>query len=178
MQLLTRFIFLAVVWAALQGSFTLVNLLMGGLFGGLVLWFVHPTHGGAKALRASFRGRTVRWQLRRLWWVTVLLFVFLWELVKSSMTVAIAVLRPRMRIKPGVVALPLDAKSDLEITLLANLISLTPGTLSLDVSSDRETLYIHSMFLDNEEAKEVRRQIKSRLEHHVIRAIGRSEGPG
>ena len=120
----------------------------------------------------------MRWKLRRLWWVMVLLFVFLWELMKSSMTVAIAVLRPRMGIKPGVIALSLDAKTDLEITLLANLISLTPGTLSLDVSSDRETLYIHSMFLEDEEAKEVRRQIKSRLEHFVLRAIGRSEGPG
>lgn len=48
--------------------------------------------------------------------------------------------------KPGVIALPLSARTEMEITLVANLISLTPGTLSLDVSDDRKVLYIHAMF--------------------------------
>jgi len=69
--------------------------------------------------------------------------------VLSSLRVAQAVLSPRLPIQPGIIAYPLEAKSDLEITLLANLISLTPGTLSLDVSSDRKVLYVHGMFVDD-----------------------------
>ena len=53
--------------------------------------------------------------------------------------------------KPGIVKIPLDARSDLEITLLANLISLTPGTLSLDVSDDRKVLYVHAMYVNDRE---------------------------
>lgn len=53
--------------------------------------------------------------------------------------------------KPGIVKVPLDAKSDIEITLLANLISLTPGTLSLDVSNDRKVLYVHAMYISDKE---------------------------
>ena len=60
--------------------------------------------------------------------------------------------------KPGVIAMPLEARTELEITMVANLISLTPGTLSLDVSDDRKVLYIHAMFLDDEE--ELRRNLK------------------
>src|SRR5699024_7238650 len=68
------------------------------------------------------------------------------------------ILTPPWHMKPGVIALPLEARTELEITLVANLISLTPGTLSLDVSDDRKVLYIHAMFLDDEE--ELRRNLK------------------
>jgi multicomponent Na+:H+ antiporter subunit E len=70
-----------------------------------------------------------------------------------------------------VVAIPLDAKSDIEITLLANLITLTPGTLSLDVSSDRSVLYIHVMYVDNDDLDEVRRKIKSGFERRVLEVL-------
>ena len=55
-------------------------------------------------------------------------------------------LSPHPKIRPGIIGVPLDAKTDGEITLLACLITLTPGTLSLDVSDDRKTLYVHSMY--------------------------------
>ncbi len=67
--------------------------------------------------------------------------------------------------KPGVIAMPLSARTEMEITMVANLISLTPGTLSLDVSDDRKVLYIHAMFLDNEE--ELRRNLKE-MEHRAL----------
>jgi multicomponent Na+:H+ antiporter subunit E len=67
--------------------------------------------------------------------------------------------------QPGVIALPLSARTEMEITLVANLISLTPGTLSLDVSDDRKVLYIHAMFLDDEE--ELRRNLKE-MEHRAL----------
>jgi len=170
-----RLILMALVWAALQGSFSLINLGVGAAFGALVLWFVQPIYA---ALRPDEEKKEIGWRIKQVWRVGALLAVFLWELLKSSLTVAYEVLRPRLRVSPGIIALPLDARTDMEITVLANLISLTPGTLSLDVSEDRETLYIHAMFVDDEEAKETRQHIKRRLEHWVIRALGATEGPG
>jgi multicomponent Na+:H+ antiporter subunit E len=51
--------------------------------------------------------------------------------------------------KPGIVKIELAAKTDLEITLLSNLISLTPGTLVVDVSDDRKIMYVHGMYLED-----------------------------
>jgi len=67
------------------------------------------------------------------------------------------------------VAVPLDARSDMEITLLANLITLTPGTLSLDVSDDRSVLYVHGMFV--EDAQLMREQIKNGFERRVLELL-------
>ena len=94
---------------------------------------------------------------------------FLVELVMSSIRVAWDVVRPRSRARPGIVAVPLDATSDLQITVLANLISLTPGSLSLDVSDDRKTLYVHLMFVGSVEAE--RDAIKQDFERRVMEAI-------
>ena len=65
--------------------------------------------------------------------------------------------------------MPLDAKSDGEIFLVADLISLTPGSLSLDVSPDGKTLYVHAMFVDDPEA--LRRDLKQGMERRVIEAL-------
>jgi multicomponent Na+:H+ antiporter subunit E len=78
-------------------------------------------------------------------------FFFLYELIKANVQVAYDVITPKFYMTPGIVRVPLDATSDLEITLLANLISLTPGTLSLDVSEDRKVLYVHSMYIADKE---------------------------
>jgi len=67
---------------------------------------------------------------------------------------------------PRVIALPLQARTDFEISALAILISLTPGTLSLDVSADKRVLYIHAMFAEDEEA--VRKDIQDNLEARLL----------
>jgi multicomponent Na+:H+ antiporter subunit E len=90
---------------------------------------------------------------------------FLKELVLSSVRVAIDVIRPQLTMRPAVISVPLDVTSDAEITLLANLISLTPGTLSVDVSDDRSCLYVHAMYGDDAEA--LRLGIKSDFEHRI-----------
>jgi multicomponent Na+:H+ antiporter subunit E len=75
--------------------------------------------------------------------------LFLWELLVSAVRVALIVLQPNVRasLRPAIIAFPLSVKSDVEITLLANLITLTPGTLSVDVSDDRSALYVHVLHL-------------------------------
>ncbi len=97
------------------------------------------------------------------------IFFFIKELLVSSVRVAIDVMRPSLEFVPGVIAFPLCAKSDLEITLLANVISLTPGTLSLDVSSDRRVLYIHAMYAEDPE--KIRIEIRNGLEKRLLEAL-------
>jgi multicomponent Na+:H+ antiporter subunit E len=87
----------------------------------------------------------------------------------SNLRVLWDVLTPRHTSRPGIVGVPLAARTDLEITLVANLVSLTPGTLSLDISEDRQTLYVHVMFMDDIEA--VRGQIKDGIERRVLEVL-------
>lgn len=72
---------------------------------------------------------------------------------------------------PGVVAIPLDARTDVEITLLANLITLTPGSVSLDLSEDRRVLYVHAMYIDGGDVEAYRRSIKEGLERRVLELL-------
>jgi multicomponent Na+:H+ antiporter subunit E len=143
----------SMVWAVLVGEVNLENLGFGFLLGYAVLAWLRPIPGAGKYTTRLPRG-------------FVLLLYFLWELILSSFRVARDVLSLHPRIKPGIIGVPLDAKTDNEITLLACLITLTPGTLSLDVSDDRKTLYVHSMWVTDPES--VRREIKDGFERHVL----------
>ncbi|KKC39838.1 cation:proton antiporter [Devosia epidermidihirudinis] len=131
---------LALIWAAITGSFNPLNLLLGAGLGLVV----------ALLLRQSLQGRI---NLRRLRAALSLLGLFLWELMVSAVRVSIIVLSPNLKaaLNPAIIAFPLTVKSDAEITLLANLITLTPGTLSIDVSEDRSTLYVHVLALTTRE---------------------------
>ena len=89
--------------------------------------------------------------IRRVPAAIVFLAYFFWELLLANLRVAYDVLTYTHYMRPGILAIPLEAETDLEITALANMISLTPGTLSLDVSSDRKVLYVHAMYLSEVE---------------------------
>lgn len=88
------------------------------------------------------------------------------ELCLSGLRVAKVILSPRLDITPGIVAVPLRLKSDAAILILANSITLTPGTLSLQVSDDKKTLYVHGMFLKDPEA--FRREITAGFERKIM----------
>ena len=92
---------------------------------------------------------------------------FIWELFLSNLRVAWETITPAHHMEPGVVAIPLDIKTDHEITLLANLITLTPGTLSLDVSDDKKTLYIHAMYIGDDKEAFIK-DIKDGFERRVM----------
>jgi multicomponent Na+:H+ antiporter subunit E len=144
---------LAIVWAALTGVFSAANLAFGFALGFLVLFFTRRVCGVPR-------------YVEKVQQVMSLALYFLWELVVANLRVAYDVLTPRQYARPGVVAIPLDARTDTEITLLANLITLTPGTLSIDVSHDRKELYVHALYIDDPD--EVRRQIKQGFERRVL----------
>ena len=96
---------------------------------------------------------------------------FVWELVVSSLRVAYDVLTPTLHMRPAIIAVPLEVESDLAITVLANFVSLTPGSLTLDVSSDRRTLYVHVMFVGSD-VDAVRDEITQKLERRVAALVG------
>lgn len=147
---------LATAWAALFSAFTLPSLAAGFAVGYVVLWVLQPLFEGSHYCRKLFD-------------LVRLALFFLWELLVSSLQVAWDVLTPIQKSRPGIVAVPIDAETDLEITTLANLVSLTPGTLSLDLSNDHKTLYVHAMFVDDPEA--IRRDIKMGMERRVLEAL-------
>lgn len=89
---------------------------------------------------------------------------FAWELLVANFRVAADVLRGN-QIEPAVVAIPLDVTSDIEILLLSMLINITPGSVTIDLSDDHRTLYVHVMHMKTPE--ETRREIKDGFEHRI-----------
>lgn len=153
MNLLVLNLFLALGWALVTGRFTLWSFAVGFALGYLALWIVRPLYGPTR-------------YFERLWLLLRLLGHFLYELVLSSLQVAWDSITPTHLSRPGIVAVPLDVRADAEILVLANLISLTPGTLSLEISEDRRTLYVHAMFV--EDAESVRAHIKGGIERRLL----------
>lgn len=127
---------LALTWVILTGSFTRDNFLFGAVIGYLILLMFRSTLGATSYFK----------KVRQIFDFVV---YFAWQLLISNLRVAYEVLTPGMRMCPGIVAIPLDIQRDIEITLLANLITLTPGTLSLEVAEDKSVLYVHSMYVDD-----------------------------
>lgn len=147
---------LAITWGAMTGSFQVENLLIGYAVGFLVLYVAQRRDG-----RAPHAARVG----------TAIGFVgfYLWELLLANMRVAHDVLSPRPMSRPGILAIPLDARTDAEITLVANLLTMTPGDLSIDVSSDRRVLYVHGLYLFDVE--EARAAIRDGLESRVLKVM-------
>ncbi len=146
-------ILLALAWAALQGDITLTNLLVGYAVGYVILSVL--AKGGV--VRPTLAARTRH--------AIGLAGFFVRELLVANVKVAADVLRPRTGIRPAVVAIPLDVTRDGEILLLSMLINITPGSVTIDLSEDRRTLYVHVMHMTSAEA--TRRAIKEGFERRV-----------
>ena len=157
MNLFSVNLLLAVVWTALTDSFTVGGFLSGYVIGLGALWLTQPLYGHT----GGYFVRTLR--------IVQLALYFVYDLVMSSFRVAWDVLTPQDLSSPRILAMPLKAESDLEVLVVTNLISLTPGTLSLDVSPDRKTLYVHAMFADDPEA--VIAGLQQGMEHRVRRVF-------
>ena len=157
MQLFVTNVLISLLWALLTGKVSVGNLLLGFVLGYVALVILYPKSGTS----SSYFRKTVQ--------VISFAAFFTKELVVSSWRVAVDVMRPLPEMRPGVIGIPMDAETDLEITLLANVISLTPGTLSLDVSKDRKTLYIHAMYVINPD--DLRKEIKDGLERRLLELL-------
>jgi multicomponent Na+:H+ antiporter subunit E len=156
MSLFILNIVFAAVFTTLLGSGSISVFLLGFALGYIALWLSKPLYRDTRYFEKL--PKTIK-----------LAGYFLKELAVSNLRVLWDVITPRHIHRPGIIGIPLAAQTDLEIFVVANLISLTPGTLSVDLSEDRKTLYVHIMFLDNVET--ARAEIKNGLERRVLEVM-------
>lgn len=144
---------LAFIWVALTGGDSFYsNFLFGFLLGFFILWIMNRTEDDHR-------------YFTRVPKIIYLLLTFLYDMIKANIQVAYDVITPKYFFKPGIVKYPMNARTDLEINLLSTIISLTPGTLILDISEDKKILYIHVMYLKDKESfiNQVRNGSEKRL---------------
>ncbi len=108
-------------------------------------------------------------QPKRYFWFMVYLVVFIWECIKANLDVAYRVLHPAMPIKPGIVKVKTTLRSDLAKTLLANSITMTPGTIAVDIIGD--CLYVHWIYVRSEDPEIYTRMITGAFEKTIKKMI-------
>lgn len=146
-------IIIAFMWMFLSESYTLPSFIAGFIWGLLLVLLLN------RFIPGRFYGiRVVK--------ILKLILIFIRELILSNLSILKLVYTPRPEIEPGIFALPLEVKSNWEITLLSHLITLTPGTLSVAVSNNNDILYIHAMDID--EVDKSIREIKDSFEKAIL----------
>jgi multicomponent K+:H+ antiporter subunit E len=145
---------LAAAWLLLQQSLAPAHLLSALVLALVVPWLVHGFLGDGVRPRAP--GAMLQLGL-----------VVLWDIVVSNLTVAKIVLDPRSNPQPAWVDVPLDAEHPTAVTLLASIITMTPGTLSCVIDEQRRSILVHA--LDCSDAAEMAQQIKDRYERPLRR---------
>lgn len=152
-------ILLALAWVAITGDFSLANFLLGLAAGLAILWIAGDIIGARRYTRRF--GAAIR-----------LAGVFLWEALLANLRVARDVVTPGMRATPVIVEVELDAKHDIELLLLSMLLTLTPGTVVVHISHDRERMYVYAMYGEDPDA--LAASIKRTFERRVL-AVTRAE---
>ncbi len=123
---------LAVVWVLVTASLRSDELLIGGLVAVIIALAVHRISGVYSGIRLTPKAFA---------FAIAYFLIFLRELVKANLDVAVRVLKPSLPIRPGIVEVKTGMQSQLGRLVLSNSITLTPGTLTLDVQGDR--MFIH-----------------------------------
>jgi multicomponent Na+:H+ antiporter subunit E len=110
------------------------------------------------------------WKMLQPWryfWFIIYLIVFIWECIKANFDVAYRVLHPAMPIKPGIVKVKLSLKTNIAKTILANSITMTPGTITVDLIGD--TLYVHWIYVSSTDPDEYSKKVAGRFEKYIKR---------
>ena len=192
-------VLLAVTWGMATGTFSVPNLAFGFALGYLILRFSQRVLGPSPYFAKV--PLVLRFAVRYLWELVLANFRVAYDVLvpgawpdpvtgrgklsprpspaaagAGGATPAVpdslrAPLAAESYVCPGVVAIPLDARTDAEIALLANLITLTPGSVSLDLSEDRRVLYVHAMYIDGGDVEAYRRSVKQGLERRVLELL-------
>lgn len=152
MPLATLALSIATIWLFMRGDASPGNFFVGLILAFFLILFLRRTYGQERAFR--------RWRD-----IVRFIIYFGWELIVANFQVMRIVLSPRLHIRPGIIAFKTKCKTPLSLTSLANSITLTPGTLSIDISEDGSTIFIHT--LDIEDSDHVRENIRLRLEEPV-----------
>lgn len=149
---------LAFAWIGLNGRFDLETLIVGAVLGRAVLLIL---------AKSDFLSRADVGRLER---ALSLLAYLLWEIVVANFRLTRDVLSVHHRMKPGVIQVPLSVTTDGEILLLAAMINITPGSVALDISEDRSTMYVHVMHITTPEM--ARQEIKNGFERRILELRG------
>jgi multicomponent Na+:H+ antiporter subunit E len=160
MKYITLFILSMIFWLMLTFEFTLSNMVVGS---------VAAVITSAIFTRFFISNIYKLAQPKRYFWFIVYLFVFIWECIKANLDVAYRVLHPSMPIRPGIVRVKTTLKSDLAKMLLANSITMTPGTISVDIIDD--CLYIHWIYVRSEDPEVYTKMITGAFENLIKRII-------
>ncbi|MBN1348083.1 Na+/H+ antiporter subunit E [candidate division KSB1 bacterium] len=150
---------LAIVWCLFHNSFD-INTFSLGFILALIIIFL---------LRRSYFEQHF---MVRLLLVVKLILKFLVEVLKANIAVLKLIYRPKLDLEPGIIDYPLRVKTDFQIVLLANMITLTPGTLSIDISPDKKHLYIHCLHID--EIEQSKQDIQNNLENPILAISGQT----
>lgn len=150
-------ILLTFIWAALTGQLDYTNFVFGYALGFFILWLVNRS---TKASRDYFY---------RVPKIFAFILLFFYDLLKSNFEVMKDVLTPNYNMKPGIIKYEMKAKTDFEITMLANMVALTPGTLVIDLSKNKKYMYIHAMYLTDIE--DFKRKIDLRIEKKLLEIL-------
>lgn len=145
-------ILLGFVWVSMQEDFSPGQYLIGFGASFILLTLLSREYG------------------RRVWASLDFIIFLLWSILKSSIQVAALILARRPALDQGIIAIPLDAQTDLEVSALATSITLTPGTLSIDTArmpDGQAVLYVHSLTVGDPEA--LRQEIKREFEQRILR---------
>ncbi|MGF1734080.1 Na+/H+ antiporter subunit E [Photobacterium satsumensis] len=153
MSYFTLNLFLAMAWMLLNGQYGSLDFIIGFVVGYFTLSLCQPF-----GLKTGY--------FKKLKAILALAVYFCYEMIVSVARVVWDVITPTHLSQPDIVYVPLDAKTDLEITLLANMVSLTPGSLSLDVTPDKKYLVLHVMFAPEHDS--VTQDIKQGLESRIL----------
>jgi multicomponent Na+:H+ antiporter subunit E len=156
MQYLTIFILSLLFWFLITFRLTLPNLIVGSV-AALITTLIF----GRYFLRNVYKFL----QPHRYFWLMVYLLIFIWACIKANFDVAYRVLHPAMPIKPGIVKVKTELKSEFARTILANSITMTPGTISVDIIGDY--LYIHWIYVRSEDPEVYTHIISGQFEKFI-----------
>ncbi len=145
---------LTFAWIMVTGVFSFENFLVGFVLGYGILAMTQGVSGKPKYARKLIQAAS-------------LIFFFAYELTLANFRVVIHLL-PGTKLRPAIIAVPLSARTDFEITALANLITLTPGSTSIEVSEDRMTLYVHLVDIGDADVEDVRTELKRGFERRLL----------
>jgi len=158
--MISRILLLAILFASLQGEFSLANLI-GGAAIAAVIFALLPRR------ESPYTTIPPRKYLKLFSFIAY----FLGQVLVANLRVARDVLSPKLKIRPGIIAIPLDAKTDAEITILFQVIVLTPGTLAVDVSPNRETIYVHALDIPDGDPEKFISGIKNGFERRLLEVM-------
>lgn len=149
---------LTFVWVAISGTLNFINFLFGYVLGFAILWLIERRK---EKSRKKYFYRVPK--------IISFILYFFYDMLRANVKIAYDVVTPSHFMKPAIVEYPTMAKTDFEITMLSNVISLTPGTLIIDVSDDKNFIYIHSLYVNDK--SEFIQHIKKNLETRLLEIL-------